>query len=75
MDAHKNGTLDGKKIQQRCKCKVLILPLQDLAGHTTSVDSVAFNVAEDMLAAASSEGIYKLWDLTQGQGKFRMPLS
>ena len=44
------------------------LQYQDLDAHTTPVECVALNPSEVLLAAASSEGIFKLWDLQQGKG-------
>jgi len=55
------------------------LQYQDLDAHTTPVECVALNPSEVLLAAASSEGIFKLWDLQQGKGllfkKFRLRLT
>ncbi|XP_020091329.1 katanin p80 WD40 repeat-containing subunit B1 homolog isoform X2 [Ananas comosus] len=42
-------------------------PLLSLAGHTSSVDSVAFDTAEVLVLAGSSNGTIKLWDLEEAK--------
>ncbi|XP_072988421.1 katanin p80 WD40 repeat-containing subunit B1 homolog KTN80.4-like isoform X1 [Typha latifolia] len=42
-------------------------PLLSLSGHTSSVDSVAFDSAEVLVLAGSSNGTIKLWDLEEAK--------
>jgi len=42
---------------------------KSLAGHTTPVDSVRFNQAEEMVVAGSMSGALKIWDLVEAKSK------
>lgn len=44
--------------------------MQSLSGHTSPVDSVAFDAAEVLVLAGASTGAAKLWDLEEAKGKF-----
>uniref|UniRef100_A0A1J3IGP2 Katanin p80 WD40 repeat-containing subunit B1 homolog n=3 Tax=Noccaea caerulescens TaxID=107243 RepID=A0A1J3IGP2_NOCCA len=41
--------------------------LMSLCGHTSPVDSVAFNPAEVLVLAGASSGVIKLWDLEEAK--------
>ncbi|GLT33504.1 hypothetical protein SLA2020_080860 [Shorea laevis] len=41
--------------------------LMSLCGHTSSVESVAFDSEEVLVLAGSSSGVIKLWDLEEGK--------
>ncbi|CAH8367085.1 unnamed protein product [Eruca vesicaria subsp. sativa] len=45
----------------RCSC------LQSLCGHTSAVDSVAFDSAEVLVLGGASSGLIKLWDLQEAK--------
>lgn len=48
--------------------------LQSLAGHQTPVESVTFDVNEEVVAAGAASGSIKLFDLEQaGKGKGHLP--
>jgi len=42
---------------------------QSLCGHTSPVDSVAFNSEEVLVLAGASSGVIKLWDLEESKSK------
>lgn len=46
-------------------CYLLIL--QSLCGHTSEVDSVAFDSAEVLVLGGASSGLIKLWDLEEAK--------
>ncbi|KAM7502212.1 hypothetical protein LguiB_001116 [Lonicera macranthoides] len=52
----------------RMKKKGDLLPLS-LCGHTSPVESLAFDSAEVLMAAGASAGVIKLWDLEETKGK------
>lgn len=41
--------------------------LLSLSGHTSAVESVAFDSQEDLLVAGAASGTIKLWDLEEGK--------
>lgn len=43
--------------------------MQSLSGHTSPVESVAFDSAEVLVLAGSSSGVIKLWDLEETKSK------
>lgn len=43
--------------------------MQSLAGHTSPVESVAFNSAEVLVLAGASTGATKIWDLEETKSK------
>lgn len=43
--------------------------LQSLCGHTSAVDSVAFDSAEVLVLGGASSGLIKLWDLEEAKSK------
>lgn len=43
--------------------------MQSLAGHTSPVESVAFNSAEVLVLAGASNGATKIWDLEETKSK------
>jgi len=43
--------------------------MQSLSGHTSPIESVAFDSAEVLVAAGASSGVIKLWDLEETKGK------
>lgn len=43
--------------------------MQSLAGHTSPVESVAFNSAEVLVLAGASSGVTKIWDLEETKSK------
>jgi katanin p80 WD40 repeat-containing subunit B1 len=42
--------------------------IQSLSGHTSAVECVAFDYAEEVVVAGSAGGTLKLWDLDEGKG-------
>ena len=44
-------------------CKACISALQQLHGHTSTVESVTFDSEEEMVVSGSSGGTIKVWDL------------
>lgn len=44
--------------------------MQSLSGHTSPIESVAFDPGEDFVVAGASAGAIKLWDLEQEKSKF-----
>lgn len=42
-----------------------LLMMQSLCGHTSPVESAAFDSAEVLVVAGSSSGAIKLWDLEE----------
>jgi len=44
--------------------------LQSLCGHTTPVESLAFDSAEVLVLAGASSGTIKLWDLEEAKSEF-----
>ena len=42
--------------------------LQILSGHTSPIESVAFNPAEVLMTVGASSGVVKLWDLEETKG-------
>lgn len=49
---------------------LLYLIMQSLSGHTSPIESVAFDPGEDFVVAGASAGAIKLWDLEQAKSKF-----
>ena len=52
--------------------RLLLFPLyliQNLCGHTSPVESVAFDPGEEFVVAGASAGAIKLWDLEQAKSK------
>lgn len=45
--------------------------LMCLSGHTSGVDCVTFDPAEEVVASGSASGAIKLFDLTTGKGEWR----
>lgn len=43
--------------------------MQSLCGHTSPVESVAFDSAEVLVLAGASNGMIKLWDLEEVKSK------
>lgn len=43
--------------------------VQSLCGHSSPVDSVAFNSEEALVLAGASSGVIKLWNLQEAKGK------
>lgn len=43
--------------------------VQSLCGHTSPVESVAFDSAEVLVLAGASTGVIKLWDLEEVKSK------
>lgn len=43
--------------------------LQSLSGHTSPIESVAFDRTEVFVAAGASSGVIKLWDLEETKGE------
>lgn len=43
--------------------------MQSLSGHTSPVESVAFDSAEILVVAGASSGAIKLWDLEETKSK------
>lgn len=43
--------------------------IQSLCGHTSPVESVAFDSAEVLVLAGASAGAIKLWDLEEAKSK------
>lgn len=43
--------------------------MQSLSGHTSPIESVAFDSTEVLVAAGASSGVIKLWDLEETKGK------
>lgn len=41
--------------------------LQSLCGHTSAVDSLAFDSAEVLVLGGASSGLIKLWDLEEAK--------
>ena len=42
--------------------------MQSLSGHTSPIESVAFDSKEVLVAAGASSGLIKLWDLEETKG-------
>lgn len=47
--------------------------MQSLSGHTSPVESVAFDSAEVLVLGGASSGVMKLWDLEESKSKFSSP--
>lgn len=43
--------------------------MQRFAGHTSPVESVAFNSGEVLVLAGASSGVTKIWDLEETKSK------
>lgn len=43
--------------------------MQRFAGHSSPVESVAFNSAEVLVLAGASSGVTKIWDLEETKSK------
>lgn len=43
--------------------------MQSLSGHTSPIESVAFDSAELLVLAGASSGVIKLWDLEETKSK------
>jgi len=43
--------------------------MQSLSGHTSPVESVAFDSAEVLVLGGASTGVIKLWDLEEAKSK------
>jgi katanin p80 WD40 repeat-containing subunit B1 len=43
--------------------------MQSLCGHTSPVESVAFDTSEVLVLAGASMGAIKLWDLEEAKSK------
>lgn len=43
--------------------------MQSLSGHTSPVESVAFDSSEVLVVAGASSGVIKLWDLEETKSK------
>lgn len=48
----------------------LFLMIQSLCGHTSPVESVAFDSAETLVLGGASSGVLKLWDIEEAKGMF-----
>ena len=46
-----------------------VVNLQSLCGHTSPVESVAFDSAEVLVVAGASTGVIKLWDLEEAKSE------
>jgi katanin p80 WD40 repeat-containing subunit B1 len=46
--------------------------VQSLSGHTSPVESVAFDSGEVLVLAGSSSGVIRLWDLEESKSKFSL---
>lgn len=44
--------------------------MQSLCGHTSPVESVAFDTAEVLVLSGASNGVIKLWDLEEAKSKW-----
>jgi len=49
--------------------------MQSLSGHTSPVESVAFDSAEVLVLGGASTGVIKLWDLEEAKSKSISPLN
>ncbi|KAH1054948.1 hypothetical protein J1N35_033013 [Gossypium stocksii] len=47
--------------------------LMSLCGHTSPVESLAFDLAEVFVLAGASTGVIKLWDLEETKSKCLIP--
>lgn len=47
----------------------VVLHVQSLCGHTSPVESVAFDSSEVLVLAGASNGVIKLWDLDEVKSK------
>lgn len=47
--------------------------MQSLSGHTSPVESVAFNTGEVLVLGGASSGVIRLWDLEEGKSKLISP--
>lgn len=56
------------------ECYYPLQTVQTLSGHTSPVESVAFDSAEILVAAGASSGLIKLWDLEDTKSKFAFQL-
>lgn len=52
---------------------MLVLYMQSLSGHSSPVESVAFDSGEVLVLAGASSGVIKLWDLEEGKSKLISP--
>lgn len=43
--------------------------MQSLSGHTSPIESVAFDSPEVLVLAGASSGVIKLWDLEETKSK------
>lgn len=48
---------------------MFIVYIQSLCGHTSPVESLAFDSAEVLVLAGASAGVIKLWDLEEAKSK------
>jgi len=48
--------------------------MQSLSGHTSPVESVAFDSGEVLVLGGASTGVIKLWDLEEAKSKSISPL-
>lgn len=44
--------------------------MQSLSGHSSPVESLAFDSAEVLVLAGASNGAIKLWDLEEAKSEF-----
>lgn len=52
-----------------CGCLFIGVDMQSLCGHTSPVESVAFDTSEVLVLAGASMGAIKLWDLEEAKSK------
>lgn len=52
-----------------CGCLFFGVDMQSLCGHTSPVESVAFDTSEVLVLAGASMGAIKLWDLEEAKSK------
>lgn len=46
--------------------------MQSLCGHTSPVESLAFDSAEVLVLGGASSGVIKLWDLEEAKSKLTL---
>lgn len=51
-------------------CSFCFRVLQSLCGHTTPVESLAFDSMEVLVLGGASSGTVKLWDLQEAKSEF-----